>query len=145
MADETALEGQPLPSLTLTDWMNGGGSVEAFAGRILVIDFWATWCHPCLADAPRNVQLLEAYGEEGVSVLGICATTGSEKMAETARSAGMTYPLARDVEKASEQALHVRWFPSHYLVDRDGVIREARVSMDRIEQAVPELLAEANA
>jgi cytochrome c biogenesis protein CcmG/thiol:disulfide interchange protein DsbE len=141
MPDEP-LVGEPLPPLSLTEWLNGAGSLDDFGGKVLVIDFWATWCHPCLADAPRNVRLLETYGEHGLAVLGICATTGSEKMVETARSAGMSYPLARDIDKASERALHVRWFPSHYLIDRDGIVRESRVSMDRVEEAVPDLLAE---
>jgi peroxiredoxin len=137
-----SLEGQPLPALKLKDWTGGIDGLDALKGKIVVIDFWATWCHPCLAQIPRHNKIMDEFGDQGVAVLGICATTGAELMQSVVNKRGIRYTVARDVDKASERALGVRWFPSLYLVDREGIIREAAVTGDRIDTALRELLAE---
>ena len=141
-SEPEVLEGRPLPALTLKDWTGETQGLDALKGMIVVIDFWATWCNPCLAQIPRHNQIMDQFGEQGVVVLGICATTGAELMHSVVTERGIRYTVARDVDKASERALGVRWFPSLYLVDREGIIREAAVTGDRIDTALRELLAE---
>ncbi len=133
------LMGQPLPPLTLEAWQNGITSLDDLAGRIIVIDFWATWCQPCLGAIPKNNRLAEEYANRGVTVLGICATTGSEKMEEIATERGIQYPIAKDMGKASEKALGVRWFPCYFLINRDGTVYAARITDDDVEEALRRL------
>lgn len=134
------LEGHPLPAVELEGWQGDVSSLDELKGKIVVIDFWATWCHPCLGAVPRNNRLLENYEDEGVAVLGICATAGAAKMEETAEKHGINYPICKDVGKSAEQGWHVRWFPSYFVLDRDGIVRGARVTHAEAEQLVDHLL-----
>lgn len=140
-ANGEGLTGQPLPTLALDSWIGAAG-LEDFSGKVLVIDFWATWCHPCLAAIPRLNQLARDYADKGVVILGICATTGSEGMAEVVRDRGMDYPVARDIDKQSERALGVRYFPCHVLIDRKGIIRGVGLNSQMLQETLDQVLAE---
>ena len=139
-SEKDPLVGTPLPALTLEGWRGGVSGMDALQGRIIVIDFWATWCQPCLGAIPHNNRIAADYADRNVVVLGICATTGADAMEQIAKDRGIQYPIAKDVEKASEKALNVRWFPCHYLVDAAGVLRAARVSAEAVEEALQTLL-----
>ena len=134
--------GNPLPPLTLEGWSGDATSMDDFQGQIIVLDFWATWCQPCLGAIPQNNRLAEDYADRGVRVVGICATTGSETMNDIAEERGIQYPIAKDVGKASEKALGVRWFPCYFLVDRQGKLQAAHVNHDAVVEALHTLLDE---
>jgi peroxiredoxin len=134
------LEGRPLPEIELEEWQGGVKSLDDLKGRIVVIDFWATWCHPCIGDVPRNNKFLEDYEDAGVVIVGICATAGAAKMEEFASKHGINYPLCKDVKKNAEEVLHVRWFPSYFVVDRGGIVRGARVTHAEAGKLVDHLL-----
>lgn len=131
-----------VPDLQLAGFLNNAQPLNAYLGRVVVIDFWATWCLPCLAAVPKNNALAEKYAALGAIVYGICATTGSETLEEVVRERGIAYPCARDVDKASERALGVRWFPSFSLIDRNGLLWRANIGPGKIEEALNELLNE---
>ena len=136
------LVGQTLPPLSVADWFPSEIALQNLAGKIVVIDFWATWCAPCLGAIPKNNGLAQKYHSRGVEFVGICATTGAERMAEVARERRIEYPIAKDVAKATERALQVRFFPSYFVVDRHGVVRAAGLTPSKVEPAVCEVLAE---
>ena len=139
---EHELENQPLPPLALTDWLNAEGGPPSFPGKIVVIDFWATWCAPCFADIPRMNTVYETYREKGVEVIGVCASSGSQEMASAVERTGMQYPTARDIGKAAEKALGVYWFPCYFLVDRGGLVRKAGLPFSKLQDALEALLSE---
>lgn len=133
------LVGQQLPPLEVTDWSQGPPDIE---GAIVVIDFWATWCMPCIGAIPKNNAMAKEYAGQGVVVMGICGTTGSDTMAEVVEEQNISYPTARDVAKATEKALKVPFFPCYFLVDRKGVVRQAGLSHSQVEPALRMLLEE---
>ena len=139
------LLGRPFPELPLTQWMGSASSFEELRGKIIAIDFWATWCKPCLAEIPRNNELMRRRADQNVVVVGICATSGAESMEEVVRERGIAYPVVRDEKRAAEKLLRVRWYPCHYVVDRDGVVRAERVAFDAAEACIRELLAKEEA
>src|SRR5258708_39180352 len=71
-ASHAALEGKPMPGLSVTGWMNGEVKPEAMKGKVVVVDFYATWCGPCMAAIPHNSQLLAKYKDQGLGIFGVC-------------------------------------------------------------------------
>lgn len=141
-ADLKKLQGRPAPTLRTDTWVGPRRDMSGLRGKIVVIDFWATWCGPCKAAIPTTNQIVETYRSRGVEVIGICCTEGAESMASVARAHGMKYPTGADLRSLSAQAHGVRWWPFYVLVDRKGVVRAAGLRSDRVKDAVEALLAE---
>lgn len=136
------LVGKPAPPLYLTDWIGDKKSLKERKGEIVVVDFWGTWCGPCLAAIPHTNKLLSKYKDQGVDVLAVCNTRGSETMAEVTNDKNIEYTTAKDVNDQSKEAWNVMWWPTFALVDRDGVLRAIGLQTDHVEDALRELLKE---
>jgi len=134
--------GQPAPKLELSDWINGEVKPEAMKGKIVVVDFWATWCGPCKRAIPHNNELLKRYAPKGVLIIGACGSgRGEEKMAETLRELKAEYPNAH-ASKASTEAWKVKWWPTYAIIDRRGKLRALGLQPDYVEKVLDALLAE---
>jgi thiol-disulfide isomerase/thioredoxin len=121
-------------------------SVSALRGKVVLVDFWASWCGPCRMIAPRLSQLQSAYGAQGLEVIGF-TTDPIPVAAQSSQAMGMTYTVASDAAEGVNLAYGVSALPTMFLVDKKGVIREAFVGFDParhkdIERSVQALLAE---
>ena len=142
-ASHAALEGKPMPALDPSGWINGEVKPADMKGKVVVVDFYATWCGPCLAAIPHNNGLLKKYKDKGLIIVGICTSDrGQEKMAAVAKAKGVEYPTARDAKLKSEKAWQVHYYPTYALVDRKGIVRAVGLQPDKVEEAVKKLLAE---
>jgi cytochrome c biogenesis protein CcmG/thiol:disulfide interchange protein DsbE len=128
----TALDGTPL-------------SPDALRGKVVLINFWATWCLPCRVEMPLLQRMAERHREAGLIVVGLSVDRGAEESVRTfLRERGVTYPVAvvgSDVERAFGG---VRGYPTSILVDRDGVVRHVVIgplAAASFEPAVRRLLA----
>jgi cytochrome c biogenesis protein CcmG/thiol:disulfide interchange protein DsbE len=139
--EHSQLLGKPMPKLELSNWINSEVKPADMKGKIIVVDYWATWCGQCIASIPHNNKVAKHYADKGVLVIGACGGGGEEKLEATAKQHGIEYPAAKVSEKSTE-AWHVQWWPTYAVVDRNGNIRAIGIKPDYVEQVVDALLKE---
>jgi thiol-disulfide isomerase/thioredoxin len=142
-SDHAALEGKPMPPLSVTDWINGGVTAAGVKGKVIVVDFYATWCGPCMRAIPHNNALLKKYADKGLVIIGVCTSNrGQESFVSNAKEHGMEYPAARDADLKSENTWHVHYYPTYAIIDRKGIVRAIGLQPEHVEAVVTKLLAE---
>jgi len=142
---EVALGAAP-PALT-SERLFGNDPVElgALRGRVVALDFWATWCGPCRAIMPTLDRLHDAHHDEGLTVIGV----GREPASRIRRHLAVSpvhYTVVRDIGGTMAR-YGIRAIPTVVLVDRRGLVRQVFVGVDdgamrRIEAMITALLAE---
>ena len=136
-AEINAMHGKPAPALALKDWLNSKALTPAdLKGKIVVLDFWATWCGPCIASIPHNNELAKKYASQGVVFIGVCSPNGAEKMQETVKKNKIEYPVAVDDKEATFKALKADSYPDYYLISRQGNLLWGDIVNDDIEHAI---------
>ena len=143
-ASHAALEGKPMPSLAgLSGWINGEVKSADIKGKVVLVDFYATWCGPCMSAIPHNNELLKQYKAKGLVIIGVCTSSrGQEKMAAVAKEKGIEYPTARDATRKVEKAWQAHYYPTYAVVDRKGIVRVVGLQPHNVEKVVQKLLAE---
>lgn len=142
-ASHAALEGKSMPPLDLGEWINGEVKPADMKGKVVIVDFFATWCGPCMTAIPHNNELLQKYKDKGLIIVGVCTSKrGQEKMSAVARDKGIQYPTARDAKLKSEKAWQVHYYPTYAVVDRKGIVRIVGLQPHNVEKVVKKLLAE---
>lgn len=138
-----AIEGKAMPALTVADWLNGQVKPEDMKGKVVIVDFYATWCGPCMKAIPHNNELLKKYKDKGLVIVGVCTSShGQEIMAENAKQHGIEYPVASDPQQKSAKAWAVHYYPTYAIVDRKGIVRAIGLQPDHVEEVVKKLLDE---
>ncbi|MFO1477166.1 MAG: TlpA disulfide reductase family protein [Verrucomicrobiota bacterium] len=139
-----SLEGKPMPALAgLTGWVNGEVKPADLKGKVVVVDFYATWCGPCMAAIPHNNEMLKKFKEKGLVIVGVCTSSrGQDKMATVVSQRGITYPTAMDPKLTAERAWRVNYYPTYAIVDRKGNLRALGVQPEYVDRIVTKLLAE---
>ena len=137
---------RPAPAFALTDLSGNPVSNESLRGKVVLVDFWATWCTPCRKSMPELQALHEKYAERGFSVVGVSIDEGGpSKVQKAVASMKITYPIAMDSEKdPAWDAFLVKAVPAAYLLDREGRIvaqwTGAAASAKELESKLEELL-----
>jgi peroxiredoxin len=113
---------QPAPLFTLTDLDGTTISLGDLTGKVVVLDFFATWCQPCLQEIPHLAQINENYDSSHVVVLSIGSSSDSESDLRQFRDEyQMNWAVARDTDGALDK-YNVRYIPTLVIVDQEGCI-----------------------
>jgi len=99
-----------------------------FGGKLLVLNFWATWCTPCVQEVPSLVAFQKTLASDGVVVLGVSVDTNEKQYKEFLRRFRVDFPTARDPEFNVPTNYGTFQFPETYIIGRDGKVLEKVIS-----------------
>jgi peroxiredoxin len=120
--------GTVAPLFTLPQRGAGAVSLASFRGRVVVVNFWATWCPPCVAEMPSLERLHRALSRDGLVVLGVSADEDEAVLAQFVQKAGLTLPILRDPGGVvAAGSYRTTGYPETFVVDAQGVIQETYV------------------
>jgi peroxiredoxin len=123
--------------------MNGRDvKLSDFKGKVVLLNFWATWCGPCKVEIPGFVELYDAYKDKGFAVLGISTDDSPEQLRTFAKQMKMTYPVlvGSDRTDITDDAYGPMWgIPVSFLIAKDGTICHRYMGLATKEQLEREL------
>lgn len=118
------------PRWTLSRLDGSSLSSTDLAGKIVVVDFWATWCPPCRAEIPGYIAMQDALRDQEVVVLGISLDQGGPSVVQDfAERFGINYELVMGDEQVASAFGGVRVIPTTFLIDREGQVRHRKEGM----------------
>jgi thiol-disulfide isomerase/thioredoxin len=119
--------GEPAPEFAATDLTGQKVTLASLRGRPVWINFWASWCPPCRAEAPDVEQAYRQARASGVVLLAVNFGEDAETARQYAETTGSTAVVLLDPDKAVASRYRVAGLPTHYFVDRSGVLRGMQV------------------
>jgi outer membrane lipoprotein-sorting protein/peroxiredoxin len=97
-------------------------SLETLRGKVVVLNFWATWCEPCRAELPLFEKLRQEFAAKGLAVLGINSSEDPATVRKFLEQAKLTYPMLLGADSGIEEDYRVTAYPTVVLIDREGTI-----------------------
>ncbi len=104
------LDGQPL-------------ALSDLRGKAVVVNFWATWCEPCIEEMPSMQRLRGILGAERFEIVAVNFMEGAPRIRRFLEKVPLSFPIVRDTDGGVARTWKVRIFPSSFVVDPDGVVR----------------------
>ena len=132
------------PAFSLTELSGRRLNLADYKGKVVLLDFWATWCGPCRIEIPGLVKLQNRYRDQGLAVIGISMDDGPEPVREFYREYSMNYPVVMGDSKIGELFGGIFGLPTTFLIGRDGRIYAKHVGAAHIsvfEEEIQKLLA----
>jgi peroxiredoxin len=127
--EPSAQVGGSAPDFTLKDVSGKDTPLSSFRGKVVLLEFWATWCPPCKAAVPELKELHGKYHDRGFAVVGVSVDADSgaaAKVAQFSSSYNINYPLLIANDKVT-RAYSVMSIPVSFLISKDGTIVESYV------------------
>ncbi len=126
------------PDFTLADLDGNWVSLKELKGKVVLLNFWGTWCGPCRQEIPAFIKLTEKYKKDGLEIVGITLTSGSpENIQSFSDKWGINYTLLTDIEGNETQVVTAKYgqatgqritgIPTTFIIDREGYIRQRYV------------------
>ena len=111
------------PDFTLRTMSGPNMRLAEQRGRVVMVNFWATWCGPCRQEMPQLDRLYQKYKSSGFVLLGVNVDDDTRKAADVAGKLGVSFPVLLDTDKAVSKLYDLSTMPSTVLIDRDGKVR----------------------
>ncbi|MFI5202612.1 MAG: peroxiredoxin family protein [Candidatus Kapaibacterium sp.] len=140
------LEGKPAPDFALTDINGSLHHLSDYRGKVVMLNFWATWCPPCVKEIPEYADLQTEYGAQGIQFLGIALDDeGLARVKPWIDKHPVPYPIMLPDTKVAAAYGDMASIPVTFIIDRKGIIRTSFVGIrkkDVVEGLFKPLLAE---
>ncbi|HKS39319.1 MAG TPA: TlpA disulfide reductase family protein [Blastocatellia bacterium] len=139
---------QSAPAFALKDLQGRTVRLSDYKGKVLLINFWATWCAPCLVEMPDLVKLQKEYESQGLQIVGItCPPMSRKDVRGVARKLKINYPILFGTDEVSDAYYATSVLPTTIVIDRNGKVRGRILGIlvpEEFERNVKPLLTDAN-
>lgn len=135
--------GAVAPDFTLPDTNGVNVALSSFRGKVVVVDFWASWCRPCRQENPNMVRLYKDFHDKGFEILGVSLDGDRTSWMDAIHKDGLYWTQVSDLKRwqcAAAQQYNVQGIPFTVLLDRDGKIVAKGLRGNELRQKVQELL-----
>jgi len=123
-------EATPAPEFSLQDLQGNSLSLSSYKGKVLILNFWATWCPPCRREIPDFIEAYKDLKAKGLEILGVSVDDlSAEALRDWTQKAGMNYPVALATQKIIQDYEPGEFIPATIVIDRRGRIRYRRSSL----------------
>ena len=112
------------PDFTVTDLQGKKLSLSDYRGKVVLLDFWATWCAPCLEEIPHFVDMQQKLGPQGLQTIGISMDDGPKPVQKFYQEHNLNYPVAVGDSKLADSFGGMMGLPVTFVINRDGQIRK---------------------
>ena len=140
MASRLPLVGGPAPEITLQDLQGQEIRLSDLRGKVVLLNFWATWCKPCKDEMPAMQASYDKLRGQGLVVLAVNELEDTEKVIEHVRKHGHTFPVVMDHDNHVANRYGVLGLPASFLVDRQGIVREKIMGSLLTEERIADLV-----
>jgi len=110
------------PLFSLTDINGQKLDLVSYRGKVVLLDFWATWCAPCRTEIPHFIAMQNRYGSQGLQIIGISLDDSDNPVKKFYAEQRMNYPVAVGDDKLADSYGGVLGLPVAFIIDRDGRI-----------------------
>ena len=136
---ESLSPGGEFPGFSFTDLGGKTISLADYRGKVVLVDFWATWCPPCIAELPHVLETYRKFNDKGFEIIGISLDSDKEKLEKFIADEGMDWPQYFDGkgwENELSNKYAVNSIPATFLIGPDGRIIARSLRGDDLEKAV---------
>ena len=137
-------EGKEAPEINLPDVNGNPLALSSLRGKIVLIDFWASWCGPCRKEMPNVVKAYNKFKDKGFEIYGVSLDQDKDKWVGAIKDEGSTWPQVSDLkywECEAARAYNVQGIPFAVLIDKNGKIIDKNLRGEDLEKAIEKALA----
>lgn len=119
--------GQPGPDITVTRLDGGSIKLSELRGKVVLLNFWATYCDPCRAEMPAMEKVYKEVADKGGIVVAVDQKESAATVRKFVEEFGLTFPIALDEKGAAGAVYGVQYMPTSFFIDKEGVVRYMKV------------------
>lgn len=140
---EKVAVGKQAPDFTLNTPDGTPLSLSSFKGKVLILDFWASWCGPCREESPKMVKIYKKYKNKGLEILGVSLDKKKEEWLKAIKEDGLTWNHVSDLrgwDSSAAKLYSIKGIPHILVIDKNGTIVGKNLSDKELEEKIKEYL-----
>ncbi len=138
-------KGQEAPAIDLPNMQDSIVSLSSFKGKVVLLDFWASWCGPCRRSNPALVKLYNEFKDQGLEIVGVSVDQGKMAWLDAVKDDKLPYVQLIDSRGSKSDVMNnyeIQVIPTQFLIDKQGYLREKDLRGGSLRNAIKKLLSE---